>query len=321
MALTFKDVRKLFQVPTHGRIRLSDYDPGWAAEKHFADLTKTELKTRAAEFLRQNVADLADAQERLYAADTHAVLIVLQASDAAGKDGTIKHVMSGVNPQGCQVFAFKKPSSEERDHNFLWRYTKALPERGRIGIFNRSYYEDVLVVRVHPELLGDLPGKDRGKKFWQQRYDDINQFERHLDRNGTLVLKFFLNVSKKEQRRRFLDRLDTPDKNWKFNLGDLEERKHWSEYQDAFENMLKETSTAWAPWWVIPADNKWVTRALVAGIVTRSIEKLGMKFPEVSAEQQQRLAAARRELGGDDAGPMEKGPSKKHKPKEKPAEK
>ena len=193
MALTFKEVRRLFQVPTRGRVRLGDYDPGWAASKQFKDLTKDELKARASEFLQKNVADLADAQERLYASDTHSVLIVLQASDAAGKDGTIKHVMSGVNPQGCQIFAFKKPSSEELDHNFLWRYMKALPERGRIGIFNRSYYEDVLVVRVHPEFLGKLPGTDRGRDFWQDRYDDINAFERHLTRNGTLVLKFFLN--------------------------------------------------------------------------------------------------------------------------------
>ena len=207
---------------------------------------------------------------------------MLQASDAAGKDGTIKHVMSGVNPQGCQIFAFKKPSSEELDHNFLWRYMKALPERGRIGIFNRSYYEDVLVVRVHPEFLGRLPGTDRGKDFWQARYDDINAFERHLTRNGTLVLKFFLNVSKKEQRKRFLERLERPEKNWKFSFGDLEERKYWSEYRDAFEQMVQNTSTKWAPWWVIPADHKWVTRALVAAIITRSIDRLGVAFPEVS---------------------------------------
>ena len=256
MALTFKEVRRLFQVPTRGRVRLSDYDPGWAASKHFKDLTKDELKARAAEFLQRNVADLADAQERLYASDTHSVLIVLQASDAAGKDGTIKHVMSGVNPQGCQIFAFKKPSSEELDHNFLWRYMKALPERGRIGIFNRSYYEDVLVVRVHPEFLGKLPSSKRGRDFWQDRYDDINAFERHLTRNGTLVLKFFLNVSKEQQRQRFLERLDRPEKNWKFSFSDLEERKYWSEYRQAFEQMVQNTSTKWAPWWVIPADHK-----------------------------------------------------------------
>ena len=296
MALTFKEVRRLFQVPTRGRVRLGDYDPGWAANKEFKDLTKDELKARASEFLQRNIADLADAQARLYASDTHSVLIVLQASDAAGKDGTIKHVMSGVNPQGCQIFAFKKPSSEELDHNFLWRYTKALPERGRIGIFNRSYYEDVLVVRVHPEFLGKLPGTDRGRDFWQDRHDDINAFERHLTRNGTLVLKFFLNVSKKEQRQRFLERLERPEKNWKFSFGDLEERKHWSEYRQAFEQMVQNTSTKWAPWWVIPADHKWVTRTLVAAIITRSIDGLGVAFPKVLEKDRLRLAAARTQL-------------------------
>jgi PPK2 family polyphosphate:nucleotide phosphotransferase len=296
VALTFKEVGRLFQVPTSGRVRLSDYDPGWAASKQFKDLTKDELKARASDFLQKNVTDLADAQERLYASDTHSVLIVLQASDAAGKDGTIKHVMSGVNPQGCQIFAFKKPSSEELDHNFLWRYMKALPERGRIGIFNRSYYEDVLVVRVHPEFLGKLPGTDRGRDFWQGRYDDINAFERHLARNGTLVLKFFLNVSKKEQRQRFLERLERPEKNWKFSFGDLEERKHWSEYRQAFEQMVQNTSTKWAPWWVIPADHKWVTRTLVAAIITRSIDGLGVAFPKVLEKDRLRLAAARTQL-------------------------
>jgi PPK2 family polyphosphate:nucleotide phosphotransferase len=296
VALKFKEFRRLFQVPTRGRVRLRDYDPGWAGDNVFKELTKDELKARAATFLQKNVADLAKAQERLYASDTHSVLIVLQASDAAGKDGTIKHVMSGVNPQGCQIYAFKKPSSEELDHNFLWRYMKALPERGRIGIFNRSYYEDVLVVKVHPELLGALPWKDHEEKFWQGRYDDINTFERHLTRTGTLIIKFFLNVSKKVQRQRFLERLDAPEKHWKFSVSDLEERKHWSEYQDAFEQMLQHTSTDCAPWWVIPADNKWVTRALVAGIVTRSIEELGLEFPTVSEETRQRLEVARSEL-------------------------
>ena len=296
MALTFKKVRRLFQVPDRGRVRLADYDPDWAGEKEFKELTKDELKVHASGVLQRNIADLADAQERLYASDTHSVLIVLQASDAAGKDGTIKHVMSGVNPQGCQIFAFKKPSSEELDHNFLWRYMKALPERGRIGIFNRSYYEDVLVVRVHPEFLGRLPGTGRGKDFWAARYDDINAFERHLTRNGTLVLKFFLNVSKKEQRKRFLERLERPEKNWKFSFGDLEERKHWSEYRDAFEQMVQNTSTKWAPWWVIPADHKWVTRALVAAIITRSIDGLGVAFPEVSDKDRRRLADAKSAL-------------------------
>ena len=264
MALTSKEIRRLFQVPTRGRVRLDDYEPDWNGKKEFKDLTEDELKAHASEVLRKNIADLADAQERLYASDTHSVLIVLQASDAAGKDGTIKHVLSGINPQGCQIFSFKKPSSEDLDHTFLWRYMKCLPERGRIGIFNRSYYEDVLVVRVHPELLTQLGHSDHGKDFWRDRYDDINEFERHLTRNGTLVLKFFLNVSKDEQKKRFLARLDRPEKNWKFSFGDLEERRHWPAYREAFEQMVQNTSTNWAPWWVIPADRKWVTRALVA---------------------------------------------------------
>jgi PPK2 family polyphosphate:nucleotide phosphotransferase len=296
VALNFKEIRRLFQVPTRGRIRLDDYDPEWAGKKEFKELSKDELKTHAREVLQRNIADLTDAQERLYASDTHSVLIVLQASDAAGKDGTIKHVLSGINPQGCQIFAFKKPSSEDLDHTFLWRYMKCLPERGRIGIFNRSYYEDVLVVRVHPEFLTNLGRSDRGKDFWQDRYDDINTFEQHLTRNGTLVLKFFLNVSKDEQRKRFLERLERPEKNWKFSFGDLEERKHWSSYREAFEQMVQNTSTKWAPWWVIPADHKWVTRALVASIVTRSINKLGVTFPEVSEKDRKRLAIARKEL-------------------------
>ena len=272
---------------------------------HLTDITQTDeakeygkefIKERAAEILEESQKQLCDAQELLYASDTHSVLIILQAMDAAGKDGTIRHVMSGVNPQGCQVFSFKKPSAEELDHNFLWRYMKALPERGRIGIFNRSYYEDVLVVRVHPELVGRLPGSDRAKDFWQGRYDDINAFEQHLTRSGTLVLKFLLNVSKKVQRQRFLERLERPEKHWKFSISDLEERKYWSDYQKAFEQMLQNTSTDHAPWWVIPADNKWVTRTLVAGIITRSIEGMGLEFPTVSDKDRERLEAARIEL-------------------------
>ncbi len=299
MALTIKKVRRLFQVPPGSKVRLRDYDPKWAGEGEFRELTRKELKARALDFLERNVADLAAAQENLYAADCHSVLIVLQAMDAAGKDGTIKHVMSGVNPQGCQVFAFKKPSSEELDHNFLWRYMKALPERGRIGIFNRSYYEDVLVVRVHPEILAGqrLPGKTNTRKFWDNRYDDINRFERHLVRNGTLILKFFLNVSKGEQKQRFAERLEREDKHWKFSFGDLAERKHWDDYQRAFEEIFRNTSTPWAPWWVVPADHKWVTRALVSAIVTRAITDLGDRPPVLSAERKRRLADARRELG------------------------
>jgi PPK2 family polyphosphate:nucleotide phosphotransferase len=299
VAFTFKDARSLFQVNRPGRVRLKDFDPGWKGKDEFAELTEAELKARAVKFLSARTTALADAQERLYAADTHAVLIVLQAMDAAGKDGTIKHVMSGVNPQGCQVFAFKKPSSEELDHNFLWRYMKALPERGRIGIFNRSYYEDVLVVRVHKELVEAqrLSNGDGGRKFWLARYDDINRFERHLVRNGTLVLKFFLHLSKAEQKRRFTERLTDPSKHWKFSFADLNEREHWTEYRRAFEQMLEHTSTKWAPWWVIPADHKWVTRALVAGVITEAINTLGVKPPDLSPEQRELIGRAKTLLG------------------------
>ena len=296
--LKYSDVTRLFQVKPGRKFSLKDHDPGWAGGSEFKGLRTDEIKARSAEFLESNVDELADAQELLYASDVHSVLIVLQAMDAAGKDGTIKHVMSGVNPQGCQVFSFKKPSDEELDHNFLWRYMKALPERGRIGIFNRSYYEDVLVVRVHPEILKaqKLPPGDRGRKFWAARFDDINRFERHLVRNGTLILKFFLHLSKKEQKKRFLSRLDDPDKHWKFSFGDMGEREFWDDYQVAFEDMLRNTSTKAAPWWVIPADHKFITRALVAGITTQSIKRLGLKRPEVTAETRRKLATARRKL-------------------------
>jgi PPK2 family polyphosphate:nucleotide phosphotransferase len=299
MALTFKEVQRLFRVPPRQRVRLRDHDPAWAGKQEFRELTRKQLKARAVDYLANNATALAAAQENLYAADCHSVLVVLQAMDAAGKDGTIKHVMAGVNPQGCQVFAFKKPSSEELDHNFLWRYMKSLPERGRIGIFNRSYYEDVLVVRVHPELLAAqrLRGAGDRAAFWDERYDDINRFERHLVRNGTLILKFFLNVSKQAQHARFAARLEDPSKHWKFSFGDLEERRHWDAYQHAFEQMLRRTSTEWAPWWVVPADHKWVTRTLVGAIMTQSIDALGDRPPTLSAAATRRLASARRELG------------------------
>ena len=299
MALGYSDVVRLFQARPGRKFSLKDHDPGWAGGGEFKELKKDELKTRAVTVLQENVAELAEAQELLYASDVHSVLIVLQAMDAAGKDGTIKHVMSGVNPQGCQVFAFKKPSDEELDHNFLWRYSKALPERGRIGIFNRSYYEDVLVVKVHPEILEHqkLPAGERGRKFWDARYDDINHFERHLTRNGTLILKFFLHLSKKEQKKRFLARLDDEEKHWKFSFADLKEREFWDDYQAAFADVLQKTSTPWAPWWVIPADHKFITRALVAGITARSIKRLGLKRPSISTEQRRQLARARRALG------------------------
>jgi len=287
-----------FRVAPGKKVRLADHDPGWAQTKELKELGKDVVKERAQEILAQNLEDLAEAQERLYANDVYSVLVCLQAMDAAGKDGTIKHVMTGVNPQGVQVFAFKAPSPEELDHNFLWRYMRALPERGRIGIFNRSYYEDVLVVRVHPELLEKqkLPPGKRGQGFWKDRYEDINAFERHLVRNGTLVLKFFLNVSKKEQKRRFLERLENEEKNWKFSTADLAERGHWDEYTGAFEDMLGATSTDWAPWYVVPADNKWITRAVVADILTSSIRDLGLEAPKVSKEKKRELAAARKQL-------------------------
>jgi len=294
-----KDIIDLFRVSRDGKVRLKDFNPGWKQSEEFEDFGKDALKERAQQVLAQNLADLSEAQTLLYADDRYAVLIVLQAMDAAGKDGTIKHVMSGVNPQGCQVFSFKKPSAEDLDHNFLWRYMRCLPERGRIGIFNRSYYEDVLIVKVHPELIGrQLPRKKEkpGKKFWAQRYEDINAFERHLTRNGTLILKFFLNLSKTEQKARFLQRLDRPEKNWKFSPSDLAERDHWDAYMDAYEDALSATSTKWAPWYVIPADHKWVARAAVADIITTSIRSLELRFPEVTEEQKKLLSVARAKL-------------------------
>src|SRR5262245_50820783 len=221
-------------------------------------------------------------QSLLYAHDRYSVLLIFQALDAAGKDGTIKHVMSGVNPQGVQVFSFKHPSAEELDHDFLWRSARALPERGRIGIFNRSYYEEVLVVKVHPELVAaqNIPDAVIDKSFWKHRYESINNFEEHLVRNGTLIIKFFLNVSKDVQRKRFLERLEDPKKHWKFSASDLAEREFWKEYREAYEAMLEETSTKHAPWYVIPADHKWVTRSSVANIIVREIDSLKLKYPD-----------------------------------------
>ena len=293
-----KDIIDLFRVPAGKAVHLKDYNPGWDQTEEMEELGKDALKERTRQILDQNLADLAEAQNLLYADDRYSVLIVLQAMDAAGKDGTIKHVMSGVNPQGCQVFSFKKPSAEDLDHNFLWRYMRCLPERGRIGIFNRSYYEDVLVVKVHPELLvaQRLPDEAPGKKLWRRRYQDINAFERHLARNGTVILKFFLNVSKDEQKRRFLERLDRPDKNWKFSASDLAERAHWGDYMRAYSDCLSSTSTKWAPWYVVPADHKWVARAVVADVITTTIRSLDLEYPEVTDEQREGLAEARRRL-------------------------
>jgi PPK2 family polyphosphate:nucleotide phosphotransferase len=284
-----------FRVPAGKRVRLADYDPRWSGDE---DIPKKQRKEVAEELLDQQVDALAEAQKLLYAADTWSVLIVLQAMDAAGKDGTIKHVMSGVNPQGCQVYSFKQPSDEELDHNFLWRCWKAVPERGRIGIFNRSYYEEVLVVRVHPEFLTAqrLPDQDFDEQFWQARYDDINHFERHLTRNGTAILKFFLHVSKEEQRERFLARLDEPEKHWKFSAKDVAERAYWDDYMRAFEEAISATSTEWAPWYIIPADHKWVSRALVANIIAATIQSLDLEFPAIDDAKRAEMKAARRML-------------------------
>jgi len=287
---------KLFRVKSGKKIHLKDYETGWAQNKDFEELGKDQLKERANEILAQNIEDLAQVQQLLYADDRYSLLIVFQAMDAAGKDGTIKHVMSGVNPQGCQVFSFKKPSSEDLDHNFLWRYMKSLPERGRIGIFNRSYYEDVLVVKVHPELLQHLPDGKKGKAFWEHRYEDINAFERHLERNGTVVLKFFLHLSKDEQKKRFMERLERPEKNWKFSPSDLPERAHWDDYMEAYEDLINATSTDWAPWYIVPADNKWAMRAIVADVITSTLRELDLKFPELNDEQLKLLEQARKTL-------------------------
>ncbi|HYV38255.1 MAG TPA: polyphosphate kinase 2 family protein [Gemmataceae bacterium] len=293
-----QDIIDQLRVPPGKRIRLKDYDTGWAQTDELKELGKDTIKERAKVGLEKNLEHLAKAQDMLYADDRYGILIVLQAMDAAGKDGTIKHVMSGINPQGCQVFSFKKPSAEELDHNFLWRYARCVPERGRIGIFNRSYYEEVLVVKVHPEILEAqrLPPGKRGKSFWEARYEDINAFERHLTRNGLVILKFFLNISKKEQKRRFLDRLDRPEKNWKFSAADIQERGYWHQYMEAFEDALNATSTKQAPWYIVPADNKWVTRAVVADIVTTTLQGLDLRYPEVSEAQKKALAEARKKL-------------------------
>ncbi len=278
------------------KFMLKNFDPSWEGDPN---RPKADRKEFARTVLSQDVTSLAESQELLYASDSWSILILFQAMDAAGKDGTIKHVMSGVNPQGCQVFSFKHPSAEELDHNFLWRYTKSLPERGRIGIFNRSYYEDVLVVRVHPELVLSqrIPGvKHPDESFWKARFEDINNFEHHLSRNGTLILKFFLHLSKGEQRKRLLKRLNDPQKHWKFSPADLAERAFWDDYMAAYEDAIRNTSTSWAPWHIIPADHKWVSRALVAGFITRAIHALDLRYPEVSPEKRQQIADAKKAL-------------------------
>jgi len=298
-----------FVVEPGKAVNLKNFVTDWTGTDAAQELGKDIIKERANEILAETRKQLDEAQELLYASDTRSVLLIFQAMDAAGKDGTIRHVMSGVNPQGCQVYSFKKPSTEELDHNFLWRYMKALPERGRIGIFNRSYYEDVLVVKVHPEWLGPGMPTNPDEKFWERRYEDINNFEKHLARNGTLVLKFFLHVSKGEQKRRFLERLNNPDKHWKFSEADMAEREHWKDYQKAFEEALSATSTKRAPWYVVPADRKYIARALVADIVTTAIQDLGLEYPKVSADKMAKLEAARARLEKKEPAEAEEAPA------------
>ncbi|MGV3634213.1 MAG: polyphosphate kinase 2 family protein [Pseudorhodoplanes sp.] len=277
-----------YRIDNPDRFKLSDIDPSDCAGL-------TIDKDEAKEMLRESIEKLADLQEMLYAQDRWAVLAMFQAMDAAGKDGVIKHVMSGINPQGCQVYSFKAPTSHELDHDFMWRTTIAMPERGRIGIFNRSYYEEVLVVRAHPEILAKqkLPPKLVGKYIWKERFEDIRAFERYQARNGTLMLKFFLHVSKDEQAERFLERIDDPAKNWKFNLGDVAERKLWNDYMRYYEEMIRETSRPHAPWFVVPADKKWFTRLVVASALVEAMESLDLHFPKVDDAARDELKKAR----------------------------
>ena len=279
-----------YRVTKGSTFRLRDHDPG--------DTGDLKSKREGRERLEAGRERLRELQNVLYAHDRHALLLIFQAMDAAGKDSAIKHVMSGLNPQGCQVFAFKAPSHEELDHDFLWRTTRCLPERGRIGVFNRSYYEEVLIVRVHPQILRTqkLPEKSMTDDLWKQRFESINDHERHLTRNGTVVRKFFLNVSKEEQRGRFLARLDEPEKHWKFALGDVEERQHWDRYMEAYEDMIRHSSTEDAPWYVVPADHKWFTRLVVADAIGDTLESLDLRYPTIDEKKREELAQARAEL-------------------------
>jgi PPK2 family polyphosphate:nucleotide phosphotransferase len=282
-----------FRVTKGKNFRLKDVDPDDTRE-----FTKEEHKGRAKEMLASGVTALAELQDKLYAQDKWALLLIFQAMDAAGKDGAIKHVMSGVNPQGCQVYSFKSPSAEDLDHDYLWRCMKCLPNRGHIGIFNRSYYEEVLVVRVHPNFLAKqkLPPELVGKNIWEERFEDIRNFERYLARNGVVVRKFFLHVSKKEQKQRFLDRIEDPLKNWKFSSNDANERDYWDDYMEAYEKMIQGTATKEAPWYVVPANNKWFTRVVVAAAVIETLHSLDLAYPEVDEAKLKELAAAKKKL-------------------------
>jgi PPK2 family polyphosphate:nucleotide phosphotransferase len=281
-----------YRVETGKHFRLKDHDP----EDTYG--LKSEFKPQAQELLTKGVKELARLQDILAAQNRWALLLIFQAMDAAGKDSTIKHVMSGVNPQGVQVTSFKAPSSEEQDHDFMWRTAKYFPERGDIGIFNRSYYEEVLVVRVHPELLAKekLPESLVTKHIWKERFEDINCVERYLTRNGIAIRKFFLHVSKEEQKRRFLERLDKPEKNWKFSAADVKEREHWDDYQNAYEDMIQHTASKEAPWYVVPADNKWFTRMVVAAAVVDALKSLKFSYPNINDQQRAELASARKQL-------------------------
>jgi len=278
--------------PTNGKGKLRDFPT--------RDKGDFKDKKEATEFLEAGTRKLAEMQSRLYASDRYSVLVIFQAMDAAGKDGTIKHVMSGINPQGCHVTSFKAPSAEELDHTYLWRCMKALPERGRIGIFNRSYYEEVLVVRVHPSILAGQrlpePPDPHDQDFWNERFRAMNDFEKYLTENGMRIFKFFLNVSRDEQKRRFLERIDDPAKNWKFSMGDVKERQHWDAYMTAYEDMLRHTSTSYAPWYVIPADRKWYMRSLVCDILVDGLKSLNLEYPKLGQEQLDGLSEARRLL-------------------------
>jgi PPK2 family polyphosphate:nucleotide phosphotransferase len=284
------DLANPYRITKGENFRLNDYDP--------QDTNGLKDKKQAKETLQHGVELLSEFQEKLYAQDRWALLLIFQAMDAAGKDGAVKHVMSGINPQGCSVTSFKAPSQEELDHEYLWRAHKAIPERGKIGIFNRSYYEEVLVVRVHKEILDaqQLPRELVTKDIWDQRYDDINNFEQYLTRNGVVILKFFLHLSKREQKKRFLERLEMPEKNWKFSMADVKERAHWKDYQNAYGEMIQKTATKHAPWYVIPADNKWFTRLAVAGAIIDKLHSLDLQFPEVAREKRKELAKVRQAL-------------------------
>ena len=283
-------IANTFRVDRGKHFKLKDFDP--------ADTGHWRSKENAAEALQEGILRTAELQDKLYAQDRWALLLIFQAMDAAGKDGAIKHVMSGVNPQGCQVYSFKTPSERELQHDFLWRTTLDLPERGHIGIFNRSYYEEVLVVRVHPEILAaeKLPPSLVGKKIWEERFEDIGCFERHMARSGTVIRKFFLHLSKKEQKKRFLKRLEEPEKNWKFSVDDIHERKCWGDYQDAYEDMIRNTATKHAPWYVVPADNKWFSRLVISTVIVDTLESLRLEYPKVDAAKRKELEAAKKIL-------------------------